>query len=372
MGWRDKSISRDFFCLRRRVSSGCFYLCLDWRWHFWCICSLIVLAVPFLTASNTSIISLLVNAVITATVTLLYYRSEISRRKIQKAALLCINHPQVVDLGVWDVNHVLVRLWPVLLTCTIVSVINYSKALLMLVNDSSIFVLTGRQSYIYAVPILVTGGIVWAVFWWFSKRWSRFELPELTSIFESLPDVCRAQIQRAIDTRTHPTWEWRHIVDIPYAFFLKSISVAMFDSVRNRVAIPFNAGFLTWYLSPIYIPLLSLLIAPYFVDIISSYQGCAKTLNESACSKDQVKTSLAQSMIIWAIWSTTYYMHLCKQHLRRKKICQETQAVKIFNLNSREILVNMDIYFEKRGLAMASLFLLAILPIYFDYLGIFV
>lgn len=378
-----KELSREFFTLRRSKirllnyhDADCFRLELDWRWHCWCSIGMLVIATPFLSTFQISAslvnqtsenLVLTVLLVIAPTVLLasriLFYKPK-SDEDQDEPFFRSSKRPNNIS---WII------FLPLMATIAICICLNILRTSIEISPAEASFSMDFHASS--GIVTVSVYALLWVALYWHSRIAERFTLTILTDVYQALPLEARHQIDLALPTdqvNPKPTWEWRHVIDLPYAFYLNAISLAMFKAPQAKSAFRHNLGFVVWYLAPVYLPLLALLIAPFSMDWAKP-QYCldAKNIDDYFCKDKSIKFCYAEAMILWAVWATTYYLMLSKKHFLRQENPQPIYALAVFGLLKDSSLSEMSRYFENMGLAIAALFILSIMPIYFDYLGLF-
>lgn len=189
-------------------------------------------------------------------------------------------------------------------------------------------------------------------------------LPNFQSWYNDLPKVVRELVKESFDGKLkYPSMTWRSMVDLSQASLSFAMTEAFFGNKRNSGLFTLTSNWMLWYLAPILLPLISLLIAPMVADILFQFDY-----------KKPSNLQFGLAIIIWGFWASAYFVFIGTR---------DFVDAPSWNTHGQRALVNTVFtpkkevhrvateYFAGKWTVVSNLALLVLIPAYLSYIALF-
>lgn len=213
------------------------------------------------------------------------------------------------------------------------------------------------------LAVCIVAAVIYRV--WLSISPSALALPSLDRWYLSRPLPARALIARvAHRPPLHPSSTWRRIPDLSFELNSAGTAIALFGEDASRPIWRRSVLYVLWYFAPVLVPLLALFVTPVLID----------TFAPSGLS-NAAKLKLGLAAMLWLAWSLSFFEgagnqdFLRGQHARDRRL--PGSLADLLRYPDGEMRRVARDYFRGRGAIVFSLLALSVMPVYFDYLGLF-
>jgi hypothetical protein len=190
-------------------------------------------------------------------------------------------------------------------------------------------------------------------------------LPSLDRWYLSRPLPARALIARvAHRTPPHPSATWRRIPDLSFELNSAGTAIALFGEDASRPIWRRSVRYIQWYFAPVLVPLVAMFATPVLLDAYA--QGGLTNTS---------KLQLGLVAILWLAWALSFFEgagnqdFLAGQHPNDRRLPKS--FADLLRYPDGEVRRVAKEYFRGRGAVVFSLLALSVMPVYFDFLGLF-
>ena len=219
--------------------------------------------------------------------------------------------------------------------------------------------------YLWASVLTLMG-----IWWLMARNANTFALPDLTKYYQkTLPSSVHPLIKGATSGRAkYPTTSWRALPDISIETHSAGISLALFGDSDVGPVWKTSAKCFVWYFAPVLIPLLAIFLAP----LLSA--SLMPRLSFLPPIEDSDKLSLGLASMVWASWSVAFFVAMGTRDFvdpQRVRALNGRFLARVFSHWSIGKRAKAAQFFAGTGSTAFHLLALAVVPIYFDYIGLF-
>ncbi len=217
-----------------------------------------------------------------------------------------------------------------------------------------------------ALTILLPGGLCCIAYWLLLGRFTEvLDAPALSAWYDGLPEPVKPLVRSVSRTRPpFPSASWRHIRDVSQELNSAAVAMVLFSSGIAGPIWRRSGKCVLIYFAPVVIPLLALFLGPLFVEAIPG----------SLRIRGPDKLSLGIAAVVWAVWSMCFFLVIGWRDfvgLTPDLGTRHHLLADIVAHNNKEVRRVARDYFVGRGSAVFQVLVLAFVPMYFDYLGLF-
>ncbi len=200
-----------------------------------------------------------------------------------------------------------------------------------------------------------------------NRRGQMAAVPSIDAWYHDLPSTVKPLVDRAASRRNrYPSSSWRSVTDISQELSSAAVASAFFGEYTTAAVWKRSTMYGIYCYAPIIVPLIALFAAPLVAQHAGHYLGIGSPS----------KLSLGLCVVVWAAWSICFFLAVGRREIVTPAFAPRVGGrpllADIFHHPNLAMRMSAARQFVSTpSLGVFSAIALSVMPIYFDYVGLF-